>query len=351
MPDHGRVVRPGLPGLTSGAPGGLSDSASLRRSIPAGTRARLRALVPLGVLVLLCLTISAVAPAFLSLGNLVRVLIGAAIPMTLACGMTFVILLGSIDLSVEGVVAIAAVVLSLLVANGVNANDYGLAAVPLAVLAGALAGLVNGVIHVRLRIPSLIASLGIGFAGIGLATLILGGSAVPVTDPLILGMAFHRLLGIPVIVWIAVAAVAIAWFVQDYTRLGRWTYALGGGEDICTLSGVPIGRVRIGVFTLAGAFYGLGGALSVAQFGEGQALIGQGFLFAVITAVVVGGTSLSGGVGGVLNSVVGVLVVTVLGNGMVLMGVPPELQEGVQGLLILIAVGLSLDRARARIVK
>ena len=336
-----------MPGLLAGS----ARNAHARRSLPPAVRARLRALVPLGVLVLLCLTISAVAPSFLSVGNLVRVLIAAAIPMTLACGMTFVILMGSIDLSVEGVVAVSATVLSLLVANGVNANDYGLAAVPLAVLAGALAGLVNGVIHVRLRIPSLIASLGVGFAGIGLATLILGGSAVAVTDPLVLGMAFHRAFGIPIIVWIAAAAVAVAWFVQEYTRIGRWTYALGGGEDICKLSGIPIERVRVGIFTLAGAFYGLAGALSVAQFGEGQALIGEGFLFSVITAVVVGGTSLAGGVGGILNSVVGVLVVTVLGNGMVLMGVPPELQEGVQGVLILIAVGLSLDRLRARIVK
>lgn len=313
--------------------------------------AQLRGLVPLGVLVLLCAIISIVAPEFSTLGNLRRLLTAAAIPMVLACGMTFVILLGSIDLSVEGVIAVGAVILSLLVANGVNQNDFGLAAVPLAILAGAAMGFINGLIHVRLRIPSLIASLGVGFAGIGLATLILGGSAVPVTDPLVQSIAFRRILGMPGIVWIAAASVAVAWAVQEYTRLGRWTYALGGGEDICRLSGIPIGRVRVAVFTLAGTFYGLGGALCVAQFGEGQALIGQGFLFTVITAVVVGGTSLAGGVGGILNSVIGVLVVTVLGNGMVLMGVHPEYQQGVQGVLIIAAIALSLDRARTRFVK
>ena len=312
---------------------------------------QLRGLVPFGVLILLCAIISVMAPEFSSLGNLRRLLSGAAIPMVLACGMTFVILLGSIDLSVEGVIAVGAVILSLLVANGVNQNDFGLAAVPLAILAGAALGLVNGLIHVYLRIPSLIASLGVGFAGIGVATLILGGSAVPVTDPLVQSIAFQRLLGLPGIVWIAAAAVGIAWLIQEYTRLGRWTYALGGGEDICRLSGIPIGRVRVGVFTLAGTFYGLAGALCVAQFGEGQALIGQGFLFTVITAVVVGGTSLAGGVGGILNSVIGVLVVTVLSNGMVLMGVPPEYQQGVQGLLIIAAIALSLDRKRTRFVK
>ena len=159
------------------------------------------------------------------------------------------------------------------------------------------------------------------------------------------------MFGVSLLVWIAVATVAVAWFIERYTRLGRWVFALGGGEDICRLSGIRIGRVRVAVYTLAGTFYGLAGALCVAQYGEGQALIGQGFLFSAITAVVVGGTSLAGGTGGILNSVVGVLVVTVLGNGMVLMGVPSELQEGVQGVLIIAAVGLSVDRLRSKFVK
>ena len=314
-------------------------------------RVRLRAVVPLGVLILLCVLIGLVQPAFLTQGNISRLASAAAIPMIIACGMTFVILMGSIDLSVEGVLGIGAVILSVLVANGVNENDWGLAALPLAVAAGAALGLVNGLVHVVLRIPSMIASLGIGFAGIGAATLILGGSAVPVNDQTVLGLSFTRVFGVSLLVWIAVATVAVAWFIERYTRLGRWVFALGGGEDICRLSGIRIGRVRVAVYTLAGTFYGLAGALCVAQYGEGQALIGQGFLFSAITAVVVGGTSLAGGTGGILNSIVGGLVVTVLGNGMVLMGVPSELQEGVQGVLIIAAVGLSVDRLRSKFVK
>jgi ribose transport system permease protein len=109
--------------------------------------------------------------------------------------------------------------------------------------------------------------------------------------------------------------------------------------------------VRILAFTLAGLFYGLGGVMSAAQLGQGHALMGQGRLFTAITAVVVGGTSLAGGLGGVQNTLIGVLVVVGLANGMVLMGVPPYVQTGVQGLLIIAAVALSLDRSRIRIVK
>lgn len=299
----------------------------------------------------MCLAIAVVAPVFLQPANLVRVATAAAIPMVLACGMTFIILMGSIDLSVEGVMAVTAVITSLLVANAFNSLDYGLAVVPLVILIGGFMGFCNGLVHVKLKIPSLMASLGIGFAGIGIATLILGGITVRITDPIYRDMALARVLGIPMAVWVAAAAVLCAWFIQEYTRIGRWTYVLGGGEDIARLSGVPTGRVRIAVFTIAGLFYGLGGALAASQLGQGQALIGQGRLFTTITAVVVGGTALSGGIGGILYSVVGVLLVSVLANGMVLMGIPPYVQTGMNGLLIIVAVALSLDRARLRIVK
>jgi ribose transport system permease protein len=313
---------------------------------------RLRALVPLGVLILLCLAISFQAPRFLTWGNAIRVGVVGAVPMVLACGMTFVIILGSIDLSAEGTVAVAAVVFSLLVANPLTSFDLGLWAVPVPILIGAVVGLINGLVHVRLKIPSMIASLGVGFTGIGVATLILQGETLRISDGSVRAMALYRgVLGIPLAIWLAVAATAVAWMVQEYTRLGRWAYVLGGGEDIARLSGVPTGRVRVGIFALAGAFFGLGGALCVAQFGQSQALIAQGYLFSVITSVVVGGTALTGGEGGILNTVVGVLLVTVLGNGMILVGVPSYVQMGVQGVLIIVAVALSTDRSRVRMVK
>ena len=314
-------------------------------------RARLRPWAPLLVLAALCIVIGAIAPAFLSIANLVRILNAAAIPLIVALGATFIILMGSVDLSLEGVVAIGAVATSLLVANATNSNDFGLLAVPVVILIGGLFGLLNGVIHVGLQIPSFMTTLGMGFVGIGIATLLLTGERVRITDPLIRDLALGRVLGIPGAVWISLLATSIAWVIQERTRLGRWIYAVGGGEDILRLTTVPVRSVRILAFTLAGLFYGLGGVMSAAQLGQGHALMGQGRLFTAITAVVVGGTSLAGGLGGVQNTLIGVLVVVGLANGMVLMGVPPYVQTGVQGLLIIAAVALSLDRSRIRIVK
>jgi ribose transport system permease protein len=314
-------------------------------------RSRLAAWAPLAVLVLLCAVITGFNPNFLSFGNFVRISQASMIPLVLGLGATFIILMGSVDLAVEGVLSLGAVALSLLVLNGANDNDLGLLAVLIVLLTGALLGAVNGVVHVRLRIPSFMVTLGMWFVGVGLANAILGGLAVRINDPLIRGLAIHRFLGFPWGVWLSLAALAIAYVIQDHTRLGRYLYALGGGEELAALSGIPVARVRIVTFTLAGIFYALGGVLAAAQLGLGNAQIGQGRLFTTITAVVVGGTSLSGGEGGVLQTLVGVLIVTVLSNGMVLMGVSPSVQQAVQGLMIIAAVALSIDRKRMRIVK
>ncbi|MGI9332606.1 MAG: ABC transporter permease [Gammaproteobacteria bacterium] len=313
---------------------------------------RWRSWAPLAVLALLCVVFSLVNSNFANPWNLVRLLNAAAIPTILAMGMTFIILMGSIDLSVEGVVALSAVLASLLVANQFNTLDLGLpVALPAALALGAAIGFLNGWLHVKLRAPSFMTTLGIGFACIGVATAILGGFTVRITDQSFRALALHRTLGIPLGVWTATLAVIAAYLIQERTRVGRWAYALGGDEEVAQQSGVPIAWTRIAIFTIAGVFFALGGVLAAAQLGQGHALISQGRLFVTITAVVVGGTALSGGVGSVLNSVVGVLIVVVLTNGMVLAGLPTYVQQGVQGALIIIAVALALDRARLEVVK
>ncbi|MGE0279796.1 MAG: ABC transporter permease [Rhizobiaceae bacterium] len=306
---------------------------------------------PLAVLVALCILVSLFNPNFLSIGNFVRLLNSAAIPVVLCMGMTFIILMGSIDLSVEGIVALTAVTASLLVTNDITDYSIGLAAVPIAVLIGGGMGLFNGLIHVKLKTPSFMTTLGIGFAGLGIATAILGGLTVRISDPTFRYLSLGRVLGVPMAVWIAFAAFLIAWTVQQRTRIGRWIYAIGTDEVTARHAGIPVERTRILVFAIAGLFFGLGGVLAAAQFGQGHALISQGRLFTTITAVVVGGTALSGGVGSVVNSIIGVFVVVVLANGMVLMGIEPYVQQGVQGLLIIAAVSLALDRSRLAVVK
>jgi ribose transport system permease protein len=239
----------------------------------------------------------------------------------------------------------------MLVLNGANANDLGLLAIPIVLAVGAFVGFVNGTVHVRLKVPSFMMTLGMWFIGVGVANALLGGSAVRINDGLIRALAIERVMGFPIGVWIALLCLAVAYVIQNHTRLGRHIYALGGGEELAALSGIPVARVRIMAFTLAGMFYAMGGILAAAQLGLGNAQMGAGRLFTTITAVIVGGTALSGGQGGVLQTLVGVLIVVVLSNGMVLMGVPPSYQLGVQGLMIIAAVALSIDRRRLGIVK
>jgi len=312
---------------------------------------RLRVWAPIAVLAALCILISLFSPNFLTISNLLRLLNSAAIPTVLAMGMTFIILMGSIDLSLEGIVAITAVLVSLLVANDVSSIEIGLWAVPLAVLLGGLVGFANGLLHVRLGTPSFMTTLGVGFAGVGVATAVLQGVTVRINDQTFRGLSLGRFLTVPAAVWVAIGAIAVAFIIQERTRVGRWIYAIGTDETTSQQVGIPTQRSRIIAFSIAGLFYGLGGVLSAAQFGQGNALIGSGRLFTTVTAVVVGGTALSGGAGSVLSSVIGVLIVVVTANGMVLMGVPPFVQQGVQGVLIIAAVALAIDRSRLDIVK
>jgi ribose transport system permease protein len=333
----------------------LGTSVTLARSADQRVRRlrrwRIASWAPVIVLVLLCAIIAAINPNFLTFGNFVRISQAAMIPLVLGLGATFIILMGSIDLSVEGVLTLAAVSLSMLVLNGANSNNLGVLAALIVLVTGAGVGFVNGIIHVRLRVPSFMVTLGTWFIGVGVANALLGGMAIRINDPLVRALAIERFLGFPWGVWLALFCLAVALFVQNYTRLGRYIYALGGGEELAALSGIPVAHVRIATFTLAGVFYAIGGILAAAQLGLGNAQIGNGRLFTTITAVVVGGTALSGGQGSVLQTLIGVLIVVVLSNGMVLMGVPPSVQIGAQGLMIIAAVALSIDRKLMRIVK
>lgn len=312
---------------------------------------RLRRFSSLIVLLLIGLLIGSVNPVFFDPMNLARIATTSSIPLLMALGGLFVIQMGSIDLSVEGVVAVSAVCLALLIGNTVNAHAIGFWALPIAILVGALTGLINGLLQVKMRIPSFMATLGVGFIGIGLATALLEGNTVRVLDMNIRAIALHRLMGLPLSVWIVVLALGVAHFISRHTILGRHALAIGGGEDLARLNGINVNRTRITIFALAGAFYGLAAILAVAQFGQGHALIAQGQLFTAITAIVVGGASLAGGNGSPVGTLLGVLIVVVVSNGMVLMGVAPYVQQGVQGVLIITAVAIALDRAKARVVK
>lgn len=314
---------------------------------------------PLLSLIALCLLLSLLSPQFLTIRNFIGIANEAAPILVIAMGTTFVIILGSIDLSVEGIVAVSGVTIALLTRNDLNTNDYGWLGVLAAILLASGMGFLNGFVHTRLRIPSFMATLAMQYVGLGLATVLLAGSFARMTDPQVRGLVLNRFpdlpdapgLGLPFGTWLAILAFMIAFVIQRYTKIGRYMFAIGGGEDIAALSGVHINRYKLIIFTLAGLFSGLGSLVRAAQVGMAQPAIGAGMLFTAITGVVVGGTALSGGEGGVLNTLVGVLIVTVLRNGMILLGVNPYIQQAIQGLIIVVAVTLTINRARLKIIK
>lgn len=307
---------------------------------------------PLLVLLTLVILFTALNPTFFSLRNFARIAIASAPALMVAIGVTFIIVMGSIDLSMEGVVSLTAVLFCyVFLGVGGSLLPWGWLAIPATLALGGLIGALNGLIHVRLRIPSFMASLALGFIGTGAAVLLTGGDIVRIEDEAFRGLLTVRWFGFPIMVWVAGLGLAVAWFIQSRTTLGRNFYAVGGGEDLAHASGVDVARVRILGFALAGVFYAVAAILVLGRIGQAESVSGSGFMFISITSAVVGGVALWGGVGGVWNALVGVLIVGVINNGMVVIGLPDFLQQGVLGLLVIVAVVLSTDRRSVSFVK
>jgi ribose transport system permease protein len=289
---------------------------------------------------------------FFSIRNAARVAMSATPALMVAIGVTFIIIMGSIDLSMEGTVSVSAVIFAYaFLALGGTLASWAWIAIPLALLVGATIGFVNGLVHVQLKIPSFMASLAMGFVGTGFALLLTGGDRIRVEDELFRSLLTVRWLNFPIMCYVALLALLVAWFIQSRTTLGRNFYAVGGGEELAQASGLNVARVRIMGFTLAGVFFAMGALLAVGRIGIAETATGNNFMFVSITSVVVGGTALWGGIGGVWNTLIGVLIVNVINNGMVVIGLPNWVQDGTLGLLVIIAVVLSTDRKSISFVK
>nr|WP_277349821.1 ABC transporter permease [Planosporangium thailandense] len=277
----------------------------------------------------------------------------SAIPVVLAVGMTFVILMGSIDLSVEGVVAATSMVTALLVANNRTHENFGLFAVVVSIAVGAALGSIAGFSVTRLRIPSFLATIGTWQIGLGVAQTLFAGRPPVVQDQDLRSWALKTWLGVPRLAFVALVVVLIGLWVQNMTRFGRYAYVIGGGEDIARLSGINVKRFRTLAFAAAGACAGLAGAMATARSGQGAVANGNGYLFLTIAGVVIGGTLLTGGRGGVVHSAIGVLIMVSITNGLILMGVSPYISQSVQGVIVVLAVTATLwrHRERLRVVK
>lgn len=304
-------------------------------------------------LVILCLGFSLLEPRFATVENLQAIADRSAIPLILAVGMTFVVLQGSIDLSIEGLMAACSLTVAMLILNSRSGLDLGALGLVLACLPGLVVGFLNGLLVTRLRVPSFMATLGAWSVALGLAMLVSGGQPPLIQEQSFRSFGLGRTWAVSNLALVAVLVLAAGYVLQNYTRFGRYSLAIGGGEELARLSGLRVDRYKVAAFAVSGLLAGLAGVLGSARIGLGHVDIGLGQMLSTVTAVVIGGTSLSGGRGGVLQSALGTLILAVLANGMIFVGITPDLQKAVEGVIILSASLLATWRLRSplRIVR
>ncbi len=304
--------------------------------------------LPVGVVILLFAFFSIATPSFFSLRNATGIL-GQASTLLLAClGSSFVVLMGSIDLSVGAMVLLvgSATVIAL------NFADLGVFALVFAIIFGTGLGAINGTIFSFGRIPSFVVTLGTLSVFTGAAWQLLEGRALRFDSTVFESLAIAQLIPkVPNIALFALVAWGIMAWVGAKTRFGRYMYAIGGGEAVARTAGLPVRRYQIYAFALSGAMAGLAGALATARLGAAGPTLGQDLLLNTLAAIVVGGTSLAGGVGGVHRTLVGVLIIALLDNGLNLMGVNQYTQMVVKGAVVILAVLISQDRGKHFIIK
>jgi ribose transport system permease protein len=304
-----------------------------------------RDVLPVAALLALVVYFSVRAEAFLSAANLTLISGQAGILLLASLGATLVIIAGSVDLSVGSIALLTGAVLASLINAGIGSPVVVLL---IAVAVGAAIGLLNGVVFAYGRVPSFIATLGTLslFAGIGLT--ILQGSTINFADQGIRDLAIGQLIpNVQNAALIAIVAFLVVWFFAKRTRFGLYVYAVGGNERVVELAGVNTRRVKVLILIVSGITAGLAGLLLTAQLGAA----GPTILLDSVAAIVIGGTALSGGVGGVGRTVLGVLILTVLSNGLNQIGAADYTQTIIKGLVIIVAAVFTMASQRKLIVK
>jgi ribose transport system permease protein len=321
-----------------------------RQTAPRRTAAILNRLGSLLGLVVLCATLAAFNEQFRSFTNYLLLLQQAAPIAIIAVGQTFVILTGGIDLSVGSLAALTTVCMALMLSGG-TAHEHPLSpwiALPAGVALATFVGFVQGFMITKLKMPPFIITLGSFNALAGLALVLSNGSAISVD-----GKGWDWIYGgdigpvIPIAITLLIYAVAA--FVLGYTRLGRYTYAIGGNEAAVRLSGVPVERYKISVYAINGFLTGCASLMILAQNLGGSSSNGQSAELNSIAAVVIGGTSLAGGVGSVWGTLIGAIVlVGVVPNALVMLSVSPQWNQVVTGGTVVLAVLIDVLRKRGR---
>lgn len=308
---------------------------------------RVRQWLPLATLILLIVIVGTLEPVFLQPATLLDLAGDTAVLFILASGVTFVIMLGGIDLSLQSMASLSSVIVALALPR------LGYGAFPAAIAAGALAGLLAGLAHTRLRIPSFIATLAMG--GVLASTALVSSGERSITlgadDRGYLGWITGTLAGIPNVVIIGLVVLVVAHILQAHTRFGRYSAAIGAGEPATYASGVKVNRQKVIAFVLSGGFAALAGIILTGRLASGSPTLAAEMLLPAIAAVVVGGTAITGGVGSIWRTLVGALIISVVRIGMTFLGVNIFAQNIVFGAVLVLAVAITIDRSKIPIVK
>lgn len=291
-------------------------------------------------LILLCLFLSVFTDSFLSTSNLINILRQVSVIGLISLGMTFVIITAGIDLSVGSVVAFSGVV-----AASFATTDNILIAVGLGILAGLLLGFINGFVIAQWKIAAFIVTLGMMTIGRGLTFIYSDGQPVSGLSSNYLAIGQSNFLGLPLPVWILAIAYIFCHLLLYKTRLGRHIYAVGGNPQAATFSGINVKRIKIIVYSISGLLAGVAGVVLSSRVSAGLPQAGTTYELDAIAAVVIGGTSLAGGRGVLWGTMIGVLIMGVVSNGLDLMGVSSYFQQIVKGVIIILAVLLDSKRS------
>jgi len=296
------------------------------------------------IILLLYLVFGSTAHGFTSANNQLTILRDVASIGIAAWAMTLVIVAGEIDLSIGPMVAFISVVLAFML----KANVPLIAAIPAALAVGAAFGTLAGVLRAYFDVPSFVATLGLWSALRGLALFMTNALPVTFNENAFMERLADEVFGIPTSAVVMLVLFVVFVMIARYTSFGRSVFAVGGNANAAHLCGINVKRVRVIIFSISGLLSAATGVLLTARLGSGNAGAATGLEFDVIAAVVIGGTSLSGGRGSMLGTMLGAFVITLIGDGLVLRGINPFFQEVVRGVIIVVAVLANLMATRYR---
>jgi ribose transport system permease protein len=296
------------------------------------------------ILLLMIIVMSFASDVFLSGRNIMNVVRQISVNMILAVGMTFVIMTGGIDLSVGSILAVSGVVASSLLKNG--SVDSILLVTIIASIVGGLLGLVNGLSIAKLKVPPFISTLAMMQIARGIAYLLSNGRPIVDLPKRFLVIGQEAFMGVPIMVIMMIVVVAIGYVLLQRTRFGRYVYYIGGNEEAARVSGVNVSRILILVYVLAGICAGFAGVILSSRINSGQPQAGLTYELYAIAAVVIGGTSLNGGIGSIGGTIIGAIIIGLIRNSMNLLNVSPFNQMVVLGVVILLAVILDMQSSK-----